>query len=257
MLRLTRDVRFAVNLEVGAEGAPGAGKGPNAYAGNPGVRGAAVYYRAEVTVQGELEPRSQYLLNIKDIDDAVRGGMVPVVSAAVRGGTFAGGEGVLRSAVSAIRAGLENRRVKLVTLRLWASPFVSLTLENDDVVKLSVKFEFAAAHRLHNRDLSDAENLATFGKCNNPLGHGHNYEVQVTVRGDLARAGELERLVDEHVIKAFDHKHLNAEVPDFAETIPSVENIARAAYVRLKGNLPGLESVTVWETPKTWAEYSE
>lgn len=256
MLRLTRDVRFAVNLTPSSTPAATAARGPNPYAGTPAIHGAAAYYRTEVTVEGEPDPTSQYLLNIKTLDDAVRTHAVPIVTRAVLGGTFAGGGEVLRSIAAGVRGAVQSPRVRLITLRLWASPFVSLIWEND-VVKLSVKFEFAAAHRLHNPALSDADNLATFGKCNNPLGHGHNYEVQVTVRGDLAHTGELERLVDEHVIKAYDHKHLNAEVSDFAHTIPSVENIAKAAYTRLKGKLPGLESVTVWETPKTWAEYSE
>jgi len=134
------------------------------------------------------------------------------------------------------------------------------------MVRLSQKFEFSAAHRLHNPALSDAENLATFGKCNNPLGHGHNYELQVTVAGDadsaglLVDVGTLEQVVHERVIRRLDHKHLNLEVPEFARTIPSVENIAAVIYRLLKGHIPApatLASVTVWETPKTWCEYAE
>lgn len=135
------------------------------------------------------------------------------------------------------------------------------------MVRLSQKFEFAATHRLHNPALDEQANRAIFGKCNNPHGHGHNYEVQVTVAGTpddngvIVPVPELERLVDQIVIERFDHRNLNVELAEFADLIPSVENIARVIYRLLKPKLTWphakLVSVTVWETPKTWCEYSE
>ena len=135
------------------------------------------------------------------------------------------------------------------------------------MMRLSQKFEFSASHRLHNPQLSDEENRKTFGKCNNPLGHGHNYEVQVTLLGTPDATGVLidipafERIVAETVIERFDHKNLNAEVPEFRALIPSVENIAKVIYdllkPRLKSDRANLVSVTVWETPKTCCEYTE
>ena len=137
------------------------------------------------------------------------------------------------------------------------------------MVRLSQKFEFSATHRLHNPALSDAANRDTFGKCNNPHGHGHNYEVQVTLKGrpDDARGVLLdvpafERIVASTVIDRLDHKNLNVEVPEFRDgLIPSVENIAITIYRMLKPQLADagaqLAAVTVWETPKTWCEYSE
>ncbi len=137
------------------------------------------------------------------------------------------------------------------------------------MVRLSQKFEFSASHRLHNPSLSDADNRATYGKCNNVAGHGHNYEVQVTLigtpdeRGVLVDIPTFERTVAERVIDRFDHKHLNSEVAEFQERglIPSVENIARVIHDLLKPALASerstLASVTVWETPKTWCEYTE
>ena len=134
------------------------------------------------------------------------------------------------------------------------------------MIRLSQKFEFSASHRLHNPAISDEDNRRTFGKCNNPLGHGHNYEVQVTLTGAPGPSGVLiavpafERIVGETVIDRFDHKHLNTEVPQFRELIPSVENIAKVIYEMLAGKLKSegseLASVTVWETPKTWCEYA-
>ena len=135
------------------------------------------------------------------------------------------------------------------------------------MVRLSQKFEFSATHRLHNPAFSDDDNRRTYGKCNNPHGHGHNYEVQVTLRGTPGRTGLLvdvpafERIVAAAVIDRFDHKNLNVEVPEFREVIPSVENIAMTIYHLLKRPFAdtgtSLASVTVWETPKTWCEYAE
>jgi 6-pyruvoyltetrahydropterin/6-carboxytetrahydropterin synthase len=135
------------------------------------------------------------------------------------------------------------------------------------MIRLSQRFEFSAAHRLHVPGLSDDANRAAFGKCNNPHGHGHNYEVQVTIAGTpdptgrLMPTAEFERVVAEHVIDRFDHKHLNVEVPEFADMNPSVENIAAVIYrllaAPLRTKTVRLSSVTVWETPKTWCEVSE
>jgi 6-pyruvoyltetrahydropterin/6-carboxytetrahydropterin synthase len=133
-------------------------------------------------------------------------------------------------------------------------------------------FDFAASHRLHNPLKSDEENLAVFGKCNNPHGHGHNYRFEVTLRGEpdddgfLINFYELERIVDEAVVEPLDHKHLNIEVDEFREgnpdrLNPSVEFIAKVIYQRLTKALgeerADLDAVTVWETDKTWCEYRE
>ena len=135
------------------------------------------------------------------------------------------------------------------------------------MVRLSQKFEFSATHRLHNPALSDDENCQVFGKCNNPHGHGHNYEVQVTLvglpdaRGTLIDVPAFEAIVGGTVIDRFDHKNLNLELPEFQDLNPTVENIAMTIYRLLKPRFADasarLASVTVWETPKTWCEYSE
>lgn len=131
------------------------------------------------------------------------------------------------------------------------------------VLRVTEQFEFSASHRLHSPALSDAENLAVFGKCNNPAGHGHNYVLDVTVEGQPGPDGavislpELERVVKAQVLDAFDHRHLTSEVQPFCEgTNSTVENIAQAIFQRLAGTLPRgrLAKVRVYETPKTWAE---
>ena len=135
------------------------------------------------------------------------------------------------------------------------------------MVRLSQKFEFSASHRLHNPALPDDTNTQTYGKCNNPHGHGHNYELQVTLKGTPDKNGvlvcvpEFERIVKQQVIDRFDHKNLNEELAEFKTVIPSVENIAKTIYRILKPSLSiadaTLASVTVWETSKTWCEYEE
>jgi 6-pyruvoyltetrahydropterin/6-carboxytetrahydropterin synthase len=135
------------------------------------------------------------------------------------------------------------------------------------MISLTQQFEFSAAHRLHCDRLSDEENRALFGKCNNPEGHGHNYVVEVTVDGGVDPNGQLvdlhafEAAVKRAVVDRLDHKHLNRDIEDFTKTNPTVENIAIAIWHWLdeefKQSLGGvrLTAVRVYETPKTWAEY--
>lgn len=133
------------------------------------------------------------------------------------------------------------------------------------MVTLTQQFEFSAAHRLHCPELSEAENRATFGKCNNPNGHGHNYIMEVTVSGRpdsrtqvLIPLPRLETLVRELVVDILDHTHLNQDTAQFRTVNPSVENIARVIWGMLDGRLSPatLANVRVYETPKTWADYA-
>ena len=260
MFQLTREIRFAVNRT-----APTQVKVTNGHGGYPSLVGLGHYFALQITLAGELEPASQYLLNIKRIDDVVRERAIARVIEAVQLQTP--GAELLTTLFTQLRDGWSGPR--LVSLTLLLSPFLRVSAYESELpmVRLSQKFEFSAAHRLHNPALSDAENREVFGKCNNPHGHGHNYELQVTVRGQSDANGQLidvptlERIVAMTVINRFDHKHLNIEVPEFRELIPSVENIAGVIYKLLKPELQtdrtSLASVTVWETPKTWCEYSE
>jgi len=106
-------------------------------------------------------------------------------------------------------------------------------------------YDFSASHRLHSPLLGDEDNARVYGKCNRPNGHGHNYGLEVTVRGPVdARTGIvldvglLDRIVSEEVIERYDHRHLNHDVPDFAGMSPTSENVARAIFARLAGKIP-------------------
>jgi 6-pyruvoyltetrahydropterin/6-carboxytetrahydropterin synthase len=97
------------------------------------------------------------------------------------------------------------------------------------VFRVTRRYEFAASHRLHSGELSEEENRQLYGKCNNPYGHGHNYVVEVSVRGPLDRAtgravdiDVLDELVRREVVRPFDHHNLNREVAVFASVVPTL-----------------------------------
>lgn len=132
------------------------------------------------------------------------------------------------------------------------------------MVRISQQFEFSASHRLHNHALSDEENQRLYGKCNNPHGHGHNYVLELAVEmpeGDAAQYSTCatEQIVKTKIIDRLDHKHLNLEVPPFDRLNPTVENIAVTIWGWLADDFRGgcrMARVRVYETPKTWADFS-
>jgi len=136
-------------------------------------------------------------------------------------------------------------------------------------VRLTRKYGFAASHRLHSRALSDEENRRTYGKCNNPHGHGHNYEVEITVRGQVdsrtGRAvdlGRLDGIAEEQILKPLRYRNLNEEVPAFHEVVPTTENLAAELDRRLRSAWPEvfpeggpvLEKLRIWETERNICE---
>jgi 6-pyruvoyltetrahydropterin/6-carboxytetrahydropterin synthase len=132
------------------------------------------------------------------------------------------------------------------------------------MILLTRKAEFSASHYYWNEAWSVEENERVFGKCANKNGHGHNYTLEVTVAGDVdATSGfvvdlkQLKDVMEREVVGVYDHRHLNKEVPEFAETIPTTENIAIAVWKRLDGKIPGakLHRVRVYEMPDLFADY--
>ena len=130
--------------------------------------------------------------------------------------------------------------------------------------RVTRRYRFSASHRLHAAELSEDENAALYGKCNNPYGHGHNYVVDVSARGPADEAGRavdlqaLDELVRRHVLAEFEHRNLNSEVERFAGEVPTSENLAREVCRRLKtnwrrafpGQWPVLEKIRIGETRK-------
>jgi 6-pyruvoyltetrahydropterin/6-carboxytetrahydropterin synthase len=129
---------------------------------------------------------------------------------------------------------------------------------------LTRKAEFSAAHYYNNPEFSLEENQRIFGKCNNPHGHGHNYTLEVTVKGQVdARSGfvvdlkQLKDIMNREVIDALDHRFLNHEVPEFKHAIPTTENLAIAIWDRLNTKLrtAELHRIRVYETPDLFVDY--
>ena len=271
MLELSRTVRFCL-WEGGGVGGEGWSEVPrhNTFAAWPPMRGLGRYYELRVVCRGEADATTGYFINIKEIDVAVRKRALPVLQAAVErspgygSGASGGGYGaLLKALLDAVQAELAGRVTKL---ELVLTPTLGIAMETHAMnhVLMRQSYEFSAAHRLHVPQLTEAQNREVFGKCNNPAGHGHNYRVEVVVRCEVDAHGRclapetLDAAVDEHVIERLDHKHLNTDVPEFADRNPSVENIVRVVWEMLDGQLPegvGLEEVSVWETGKTVCTY--
>ena len=219
------------------------------------------YYELDVTCRGEASEPSGYLINITHIDEAVREHALPLIRDAFGGPAHTGGD-VLAAVLERLGAALP---VPVRTVRWKLTPYHSLTMTADapDRYLLSQTFEFAAAHRLHSDAMSDEENRAVYGKCNNPSGHGHNYTLRASVaieRGNgTFTVSTLEGIVDRVVVQRFDHKHLNVDTAEFASAVPSVEHIAMVCHdllvepIREAGG--ALYEVTVWETEKTSCTY--
>jgi 6-pyruvoyltetrahydropterin/6-carboxytetrahydropterin synthase len=124
---------------------------------------------------------------------------------------------------------------------------------------------FNAAHRLFRKDWSDDKNQKVFGKCNNPYYHGHNYELEVGLTGEvdvetgfLIDLKILKDIIKEEVENRFDHKNLNEEVDDFKALNPTVENIAIVIWNRLRKRLDSKYEISVklFETPRNFVLYT-
>lgn len=131
-------------------------------------------------------------------------------------------------------------------------------------VTVTRRMTFNAAHRVHNPALSDEENRATFGKCNNPNWHGHNYVLEVSVAGEIdgrtgyvMDLGKVKEVVQDAVIDKVDHRNLNLEVDFMRDIIPTTENLVVACWGVLEPRLrpARLCRLRLWETENHYVEY--
>ena len=132
-------------------------------------------------------------------------------------------------------------------------------------VTISRKAHFNAAHRLYVKSWDEKKNESVFGKCSNEYYHGHNYELIVNITGNVDPVTgmvmdlkDLKDLIKAEVEEAFDHKNLNIQVPEFADLIPSAENIAIVIYNKLLPNIEQGKSLEIilYETPRNFVKYS-
>lgn len=276
---LRRTVRVNVLPAGSAAGAK------NTYAGYPTMTTLGAFYSFEVAVRGEPNADTGYLRDIKHIDRAVRETVVPTIATAFGSATAEPAE-LLASTLPvldrAIGGGLQSVRWFLspyycleVAMPAAPLPAAPQTEQRAQRVLIRERFDFAAAHRLHVPQHSDDANRATFGKCNNLKGHGHNYQFEPCVSVPIAGANTaaspftpftiatLEKLADEIILERFDHKHLNEDTIEFDNrrggVNPSVENIAHVFFTLLEPHITKaggtLINLTVWETDRTSATF--
>lgn len=265
---LQRTVRFCINPDHST-------LGENTFAGKPSMTGLGRYDEITLAIQGQPDPHTGYLIGIQEIDAIVRDHLIPIIARQTETDPRVH-PATLLSTFWKIASDQINHT--LCAIRWQLTPYH--TIEMTDIthptnptsaVLIRQRFEFAAAHRLHTPTMSDAENKAYFGKCNNPSGHGHNYQLEPAVRIPVALLEsrdyqlDIERAVNSTLLDHLDHKFLNIDCPWFDQTqggvIPSIENIARVCYQQLAPEIaqiaPGIElvSMTAWETQKTSSIY--
>jgi 6-pyruvoyltetrahydropterin/6-carboxytetrahydropterin synthase len=266
MIRLSREVRFSVDRDWAGH-VEFTRPVTNSWGGWPSAVGIVPYLRLRAVVAGTPDPLTGYLCNIAVLDELLRRHAIPFAADALREhGWRMSAEHLLEHIWQRI-APETPAGASVIALELSVTPCLRYTIEREKpgMVLLTQQFEFSAAHRLHCPQLSDDENRRTFGKCNNPRGHGHNYLLEVTVAGmPDAKSGavlplpQFERIVQQQVVDRLDHKHLNEDTAEFRHINPSVENIAQVIWGLLAEQVgpARLYRIRVWETAKTWAEYT-
>jgi len=232
-------------------------------------------YALEVTVEGEIDPVNGMVVNIKTIDDVLRDVIVSKLDQKSINDEIehfqsrsASLENLMLYIAALLGPGILPREGRLAGLTLHESEQLSGAYFEENgtwTMTLTRSYEFAAAHRLDVPGLTEEENIALFGKCNSPAGHGHNYRLEVTVEGEpdartgmMVDLGKLDAEVEERIVERYDHKHLNIDLPEFQNRTPTSEVIAQEIFERLDGNLPAqLRSVRLYETARSCFEVSK
>ncbi|MDA0295016.1 MAG: 6-carboxytetrahydropterin synthase [Planctomycetota bacterium] len=259
MVTLTRNIRFSLTRTFDRHAALATPRG-NTQAGWPSmdtIAGSA--WDATIEVRGIPNPSTGYLIGIDRIDHEVRTRSIPRLLEAHAAGECTAAfvaRTILETAGPGIVHGIHAVEVGVEPKTRWR-------VESGDMsmIRVQRRYEFSASHRLHLPELDDAENEALFGKCSNPNGHGHNYEVEVRIAtsgvGPPLSILAVDAVVDTVLIDRFDHKHLNLDLDDFKDSVASVENITSRCVELLRGPISALRadselhSVKVWETPRT------
>lgn len=238
----------------------------NGFAAFPSMSSLGAYYELHVTCHGAPDPVTGYLLNIQQIDRIARTSIIPWLTSIIASPQVDDPQSILPQMVRRLSDALPS----LYALSWQLTPYYALSMNRSDLssVILSQQFEFSASHILNVSSLSPEKNAEIFGKCNNPLSHGHNYRLSVSVAVPtvetppalpLFSLHTLEGIVLSTIINRFDHKHLNLESAEFRDLNPTVENITRVCFDLLATPIADsgatLHHVTVWETEKTSCTY--
>ncbi|MFN8218990.1 MAG: 6-carboxytetrahydropterin synthase [Fimbriimonadales bacterium] len=226
-------------------------------------------YVLEVTTKGSVDPVTGMVVNIKRIDDILQERIVKRYdqkSLNDEAPEFASRPPSVENILLTVKDHLAElpAEAELAGLKLEETPLLYGELERVQNppqswrMTLTRVYEFAAAHRLDVPSLSHAENLELFGKCNNPMGHGHNYVLEVTVEGEpnpltgmLADIGTIDTVVEREVVDRYDHKNLNEDIEEFQGKPTTSEIVAQTIWSRLNGKLPAkLSRIRLFETAR-------
>jgi 6-pyruvoyltetrahydropterin/6-carboxytetrahydropterin synthase len=229
-------------------------------------------YVLDATFEGKINEETGMVVNIKDLDEILQERIVKRFdqkSINDEVPELAGFPPTLEVIVNHIWSEIAPLPpgVRLSRLRLYETPTLYVEMYQTDgstLMTLTRTYEFCASHRLHVPGASDKENLEWFGKCNNPSGHGHNYELEVTLSGPVdPKTGmmvdltNIDNIVNLEVVDRYDHKYLNVDIPEFRDANPTSEVIVKTIWQRLEGKLPiKLERILLRETARNFFEYS-
>jgi 6-pyruvoyltetrahydropterin/6-carboxytetrahydropterin synthase len=236
------------------------------------IHGHGHNYLLEVTIEGPVDENTGMVVNLFDVKQVLQGVIEEFdhkdlhLDTPVFRGQIPTTENlciVLWDRITVKAQGFELARIRLFEEEDFYVDYEGRKHSEVPEVALTRRYQFSAAHRLHSTMLSEEENRKIFGKCNNPNGHGHNYIVEVTVLGPVnpetgmvTDLGQMDRAVDEQVIRRFDHQHLNYDKA-FVSTVTTGENLVKLIWQLLEGAIPGvrLDRICLVETRDNYFEY--
>lgn len=273
MARITRKAHFAAAHAFWLAGADPA---ENARRFGLAARRHGHNYALEVAVDGPIDPHTGMVMNLRDLKAILREEALTPLDFCDLNTDIPALAGRLPSleTLSDMLWQAFHRRIAgehglaLAWIHLWESEdlFVERHHTAPANVTLSRRYDFSASHRLYNPALSEADNTRIFGKCANPNGHGHNYELTVSLQGTpdaetglLCDLSALDAAVETTVLRWVDHKDLNRDVPFLAGVIPTAENLAVAFWRQLAPQIPAparLARIRLLETRNNFAEYA-
>jgi len=202
-----------------------------------------------------MNPADGMVVNIKTIDDFLKNQIVAQFDQKSLNDEvpfFRDRSPSLENLVRYIRSQMQGlpSEVKLEGLKLEETPTLYAEWHatyKEHTVTITRIYEFAASHRLHAPSLSNEENTALFGKCNNVAGHGHNYVLEVTVSGEpdphtgmIVGLEALDQTVNQNIVDRYDHRNLNVDLPEFEGKNPTSEVVALQIFDTLKSVMPDL-----------------
>jgi 6-pyruvoyltetrahydropterin/6-carboxytetrahydropterin synthase len=226
-------------------------------------------YICEATIKGAIDPSTGIVVNLVDVKQILKTVITPLDMSHLNYDNYLFPEQI--PTTERLTQALWHRlaplleRCELARLKIYESRTRSIEYIGDDaMVYVTRRVEFNAAHRLHSQVLTEEENVRIFGKCNNPNGHGHNYELEVTICGALDEKtgmvidmGMLDEILRQEIVARYDHKNLNVDLEEFRTLNPTSEEFARVIWNHLTPHFdqPTLHKVRLVETSNNSFEY--